>query len=160
MQMCLYAPNMISIRHFVPRVGTMSYLEFSLSKRGGGLISFSRHIPLLVLFFSGKLLLWSGLIIILQYISLQNIKSNMLMQLQNTFFMILQQLWRTVQDDTFERSYTKVPFLFIAHTAGSLLINPYVYEYMILVNLKYWAWQYTVLIKITFFFRCIFDFNF
>ena len=42
---------MISIGHFVPRVGTMSYLEFSLSKRGGGLISFSRHIPLLVLFF-------------------------------------------------------------------------------------------------------------
>ena len=46
-------------------------------------------------------------------------------------FMIVQRLWRTVQDDTFERSYTKVPFLFIAHTAGSLFIYPYVYKYMI-----------------------------
>ena len=30
MQMCLYDPNKISKGHFVPRVGTMSYLEFSL----------------------------------------------------------------------------------------------------------------------------------
>ena len=43
--------------------------------------------------------------------------------------MILQQLWRTVQDDSFEWSYTKVSFLFIALTAGSSLINPYVYKY-------------------------------
>ena len=51
--------------------------------------------------------------------------------------MIIQRLWRTVQDDTFERSYTKVvPFLFIALTAGSLFIYPYVYEYMIFVSCK------------------------
>ena len=50
--------------------------------------------------------------------------------------MILQCLWRTVQDDTFERSYTKVPFLFIGLTAGSLLMHPYVYNYMILVSVS------------------------
>ena len=49
--------------------------------------------------------------------------------------MILQR--RTVQDDTFERSYTKAPYLFIALTAGSLLMNPYAYKYMILVSCKY-----------------------
>ena len=58
----------------------------------------------------------------------------MLMQLQKYIYIILQRLWRTVQDDTFERSYTKVPFLFRAPTAGSLLVYPYVYKYMILVS--------------------------
>ena len=33
--MCLYDPNKISKGHFVPRGGTMSYLEMSLSKKGG-----------------------------------------------------------------------------------------------------------------------------
>ena len=50
--------------------------------------------------------------------------------------MILQRLGRAVQDDTFERRYTKVPFLFIALTADSLLMYPYVYKYMILVSCK------------------------
>ena len=50
--------------------------------------------------------------------------------------MILQRLWRTIQDDIVERSYTKVPFIFIALTAGSLLMFPYVYKYMILVSFK------------------------
>ena len=40
--------------------------------------------------------------------------------------MIPQRLWRTVQDDTFEQSYTKVPLLFIALIAGWLLMYPYV----------------------------------
>ena len=31
----------------------------------------------------------------------------MLMQLHSTIFIIPQRLWRTVQDDTFEQSYTK-----------------------------------------------------
>ena len=61
----------------------------------------------------------------------------MLMQLHNTFFMILQRLRRTVQDDTFERSYTKYFFLLIALTADSLFIYPYVYKYMILVSCNY-----------------------
>ena len=51
-------------------------------------------------------------------------------------FMIFQRLWRTVLDDTFERSYTKVSFLFIAHTACSSSIYRYVYKYMILVSCK------------------------
>ena len=50
--------------------------------------------------------------------------------------MMLQRLWRAVNDDGFERSYTKVPFLFIVLTAGSLIIYPYVYKYMILVSCK------------------------
>ena len=50
--------------------------------------------------------------------------------------MMFQRLWRTVQDDTFERSYTKVPFLFIVLKAGSLFIYPYVYKYMLLVGCK------------------------
>ena len=33
--MCLYDPNEISAGYFVPRVGTMSNLEFSLPKKGG-----------------------------------------------------------------------------------------------------------------------------
>ena len=54
----------------------------------------------------------------------------------------------------------KGPFLFIALTAGSLFIYPHVYKYMILVSCNSWTWQCTVLIKITFDFRCIFAFNF
>ena len=37
----------------------------------------------------------------------------MFMQLHNK--MILQRLWRTLQDDTFERSYTQVPVWFHLH---------------------------------------------
>ena len=51
-------------------------------------------------------------------------------------------------------------YIFIALTAGSLFLDPYVYKYMILVSCKLWTWQCTVLIKITFDFRCIFAFNF
>ena len=58
------------------------------------------------------------------------------MQLQYTF-LGYSNVWRTVQDDTFERSYTKVPFIFIALTAGSLLIYPYVYKYMISIGQLY-----------------------
>ena len=45
--------------------------------------------------------------------------------------MILKRLWCTVQDSTFERTNIKVPFLFIALTAGSLLMYPYVYKYIV-----------------------------
>ena len=48
MQACLYDPNKTSKGHFVPMGGTMWYLEFSLSNKGG---SFSCHIPLLLYFF-------------------------------------------------------------------------------------------------------------
>ena len=57
----------------------------------------------------------------------------MLMQLQNHFYDIP----TSVQDDTFERSYTKVLILFIVLTAGFFLfIYPYIYKYMILVSCK------------------------
>ena len=46
---------------------------------------------------------------------------------------------RNAQDDTFGRSYTKVPFLSIALTAGSLLMYPYVYKYMIFVSLTVYS---------------------
>ena len=36
--------------------------------------------------------------------------------------MILQRIWRTIYDDTFAWSFTKVPDLFIALTPGSLLM--------------------------------------
>ena len=88
-QACLYDPNKISKGHFVPQGGTMSYLEFSLSNKGGGLTSLSCHISLLVYFFFGGN--FYGEIFISWYhnISLKNIKSNILMQLHNTF------LWYT-----------------------------------------------------------------
>ena len=45
MQLCLYDPSKMSKGHFVSRDGMMSYLEFSLSnKGGGGLTSFSCRI--------------------------------------------------------------------------------------------------------------------
>ena len=44
----------------------------------------------------------------------------MLLQLHNTFFMTFQRLWHTVQDDTFEQSYTKVTF----HTLSKLYDVP------------------------------------
>ena len=60
--------------------------------------------------------------------------------------MILQRPWHTVQDDTFEWSYSKVPYLFITLTAVSLLMYPYVYKYMILgsasrepESVQYWS---------------------
>ena len=50
---------------------------------------------------------------------------------------ILQRLWNTEQDDTFERSYTKVSYLFTALTSHSLLMYPYVYKFInSLVNCK------------------------
>ena len=58
MLVCLYGPNKISKGHFVPRDETMSYLELLFQIRG--LISFSCHIPLLVLFFGETFMVnWS-----------------------------------------------------------------------------------------------------
>ena len=50
----------------------------------------------------------------------------MLMQLHSTFLWYLNVSGAQVQDDTFEQSYTKVPLLFIALTAGWLLMYPYI----------------------------------
>ena len=41
MQMCLYDPSKMSKWHFVPRGGTMSYLEFSLLNKEGDIFQLS-----------------------------------------------------------------------------------------------------------------------
>ena len=48
----------------------------------------------------------------------------MYMQFAKYIFMILQQLWRTVQEDTFERSYTKVPFLLYSSYSWFFINEP------------------------------------
>ena len=53
MQLCLYDPNKRSKGHFVPRVGTISYLDFSLSKKGVDILQLSYCS--IGMIFSGKL---------------------------------------------------------------------------------------------------------
>ena len=83
MQMCLYAPNQISKGHFVPRVGMMLYLEFSLSKKGIDIFQSSYSSIGIIFFVETFIVKWSYNNITIFH--LKNIKSNMLIQLQNTF---------------------------------------------------------------------------
>ena len=52
--MCFDDPNKISKGHFLPRVGTMSYLEISLSKKGGGVDMIQLSYSSMVVIFFGE----------------------------------------------------------------------------------------------------------
>ena len=156
MPLCLYDPDKMSKWHFVPRGGTMWHLEFSLPKKGVDVFKLSYSFIGIIFFGETFMVTWSYNNITIFHLKILNLICSCNCTIH---FYILQSLWRTAQDDTFERSYTKVHHLFLALTAGSLLMYPYVYKYIIMVSCKL-TWQCTVLIKITYDFRCIFAFNF
>ena len=57
--MCLYDPNKISKGHFVPRGGTMSYLEISLSKKGVDIFQLSYSSVGIIFFGETFMVKWS-----------------------------------------------------------------------------------------------------
>ena len=65
MQMCFHYPNKISKGHFVPRGGTMLYLEFPFHKRGDDI--FQLPYSSIGIIFSGELLWQNGHIVISHY---------------------------------------------------------------------------------------------
>ena len=73
MQVCLYDPNKISKGHVVPRGGTMSYLEFSLSKKGADIFQLS-YFSIGIIFFGETFMVkWSYNNITISHLKILNL---------------------------------------------------------------------------------------